>query len=677
MLQVSGSTLNEAILQFKSELESKMTAVDKYPIKIINGEKYINIDGEWSPLLEEVVVTGKAIANVRAFVIAPKGIRLHSIPMPNSYDDNSRIYKPGEEVLFVKKVKNAKGWAYIKTKDGKFGYIQRVYLVILRENTSIDRYTKKYHFVKENEAFETIIRNDYSGYKVSTGNDYRTIAQAFKLLNETSRHNHGIYFEKKEKNIGERAIDTLKDVHDPWMQEARSIYEEIRLTKHKIVRLPNKAYIDKLKELGTINVRPEILNKGIDLGYGVIDVVAGTAGFVVGVVEGFLVAIWEALEGIIDLISQVASIVKKLFSGELLEDLKKLYETLVSLNKDELWELAKGLLGSVGTAIQKMLNEWDKLSTFEQARIIGKIVGAIILEIILAVFTGGTATAAKWAGKAGKVGEVAMKIAKFGDKVKDKVSSKIPKKYKNRKKKNDYNDENDPKNLQRQLLLNQARVTAEAMDVKGNTIEELVTTLNLTEKVYPKLGDVKWPVKHIRKNIYSIGMVASPEKSVDGHFTSGKDGENKRETKIKGDVDFEHERVQAIKYGDRKGGGIIEFGDSKRGIEGYFISEKSGVKIPISFKTLITEKPINVFREIRQNAKKVKKEAVDDINIKIGKEVNTEIHVILENMKKKDLLEFIENSKPNIFPEEGVFNEIVIETSDGLLVFNKNGKMID
>ena len=54
---------------------------------------------------------------------------------------------------------------------------------------------------------------------------------------------------------------------------------------------------------------------------------------------------------------------------------------------------------------------------------------------MVAVFTGGTVNAAKWAGRAGKVGKLAKKIANLGDKVKDKVANKIPDKYKNRKNK--------------------------------------------------------------------------------------------------------------------------------------------------------------------------------------------------------------------------------------------------
>ncbi|CAL2055466.1 hypothetical protein [Tenacibaculum sp. 190524A05c] len=530
-LQLQGRNLEEVLVLFKNELERLISTAGEYPIKIINGQKYINVNGTWSALLDEVVVSAKAATNLRAFVVAPLGIRLHKSPLPNDYEKTSRIYNPGEEVLLVKHVKNAKGWAYIRTKEGKFGYIQRTHLSVVKENASLDRFTKKFHFVKDAEVFENTITNNYPDFKPETGHDYRTITQAFRFLNETSEHDHGIYLRSRGKSFLEATQDFVKDLHDPWMHDARSLYGDIRLTKHKIVRLPNAEYIEYLKQTGTINVRPGFWNTTIDFGNVVVEVVGAAAGFIIGLVEGFLVAIWEALEGIIDLISQVVGVFKKIISGDLIDDFKKLYNTIKDLSKDELLELASAMLGKAGEAIKKILNDWNKLSTFEKARTIGKIVGAIILEIVLAVFTGGSANAAKWAGKLGKVGKGLMKIANLGDKIKDKVANKIPKKFKNKKKKNDYNDENDPKNIQRQLLLNQARIIAESMDANDSTIDQLLTTLTGTAKLYPKLK-VRWPHKLKRDNIYSIGMIASDEKPVDKHFSSGKDKKSELDEKV-------------------------------------------------------------------------------------------------------------------------------------------------
>ena len=55
----------------------------------------------------------------------------------------------------------------------------------------------------------------------------------------------------------------------------------------------------------------------------------------------------------------------------------------------------------------------------------------------------------------------------------------------------------------------------------------MIELLCYPKKLYPDLENVKWPTKHIRDNIYSIGMVASDEKWVDKHFTSGDGKTNK------------------------------------------------------------------------------------------------------------------------------------------------------
>jgi len=263
------------------------------------------------------------------------------------------------------------------------------------------------------------------------------------------------------------------------------------------------------------------------------DVFLGAAGLAYGIIEGILRGIYDALEGIVDFIGAIIETIEELINGTLLDKLKDLYYAIIKiadLNIEQLKELLYGILGNIGDAIKKIIENWHNATAFEKGKVVGIIVGAILLEVLVAIFSGGVVSVAKWAGKLGKFGKVLTKIGKIGDDLKDalKKNKKLDKLFK----KGAYeNDKDDGDNWQRWALLQQARVTAETMDANGNTVEELRATLNLTEKLYPDLGNVKWPKKKIKDDIYYIGMKASDEKWVDKHFSSGDEEGLEKHTK--------------------------------------------------------------------------------------------------------------------------------------------------
>ncbi len=542
-LQVKGDTLDDALQRFKDQLTQVVFPTPKnFDTKVYNGQTYMFYDGRWIETLDPVTVVAKSYTNVRAFIIAPSGIRLHETPSPidpayssarsgNGHLNSiaTKIYSPGEEVLFIKFSENAKGWAFIQTSDGKQGHIERHHIMLLAKNAILDNFTQAYHYVAtQGEGLEQIINTYFATYNFKRGKDRRTIAEALIFLNQSSGHSHGLYFKQEDKGILEKVHSGIIDAHDPWFKKARALYNSVQVPLHTILRIPTPAYIEYLAKIGKLSQRPDLVNEMINVGEIIVDVAAGIAGVIVGIIEGFVVGIWDALVGLVDLVSSVIDVIKKLVQGTFIEDLKKMYNVMINLS----WEDIKKLGDAISGGLISQIKNFSQLSAFEKGRVIGKIIGMVLLEVVLAFFTGGAANAAKWAGKLGKFAKVAKTIAKVGDnvlgplnkmnkKLVDKISDKIPKKYRNKNGKGDY-EGNDKNNIYRQLLLNQARAMAEVFDANGSTLSELKTSLNLSEKVYPKLGNVKWPTKHIRDNVYSIGMVASPEKWVDKHFTSGK-----------------------------------------------------------------------------------------------------------------------------------------------------------
>ncbi len=519
---------------------------ENYLTKTIEGQTYAfirNLDNEWEfsgLALDEVVVTAKAInyTNARGFVRAEKGIYLYEGDDHFIGDKiNTGIpYKPATEVkvLFQGK-EDKKGWLRIQIAGTKeVGWIQKQFIQIIPVDTLLDSYTKKFYYVKSGDTFETNIAvTEYSKYKVKTGDDYRTIAQAFHLLNQQSDHHTGIVIKDADQSLLSALELGYKASIDPAFVEARSLYKKLFLTENHIVRLPSENYIRLQQELGNLSKRSDFMNAAIDVVDTITEILAGAAGLIVGIIEGLLRAIYDALEGIVDLISTIIGTIRDLITGELFEKMKSLYKTILGFADLEFEDLKKvmyAVLGNIGTAIQDIIENWKTASAFEKGRVIGIVIGAILLEILVAIFTGGSVTLAKWAGKLGKLGKVLTKIAELGDDMRKALKKKMPDRFK----KGDYDKDNDDgENWQRWALLQQARATATAMDVNQASELELLGALTAQASLYPKLK-VTWPIEDRKSKSFDLFMKASKRKKVVDDFTSGKEGSdaNIKKTKL-------------------------------------------------------------------------------------------------------------------------------------------------
>lgn len=506
---------------------------ESYLRKTIEGTEYCFVRNEndvWGfggLALDEVVVTARAVnyKNARGFVRAEKGIYLYAGDK-NYIGDKIEKGEPygvstATEVKVLFRGKEDKsGWLRIQIATTKeIGWIQKQFIQIIPVDTLLDSYTKKFYYVKRGDTFETnIAATEYSQYKVKTGDDYRTIAQAFHLLNQQSDHKTGIVIKDADQGLLASLELGYKASIDPAFVEARSLYKKLFLTENHTVRLPSENYIQLQQELGNLSKRSDFMNTTIDVVDAITEILAGAAGLVVGIIEGLLRAIYDALEGVVDLINTIISTIKDLITGELFDKIKDLYETIIGFADLEFEDLKKvmyAVLGNIGTAIQDIIENWETASAFEKGRVIGIVVGAILLEILVAIFTGGSVTLAKWAGKLGKLGKVLTKIAELGDDMRKALKKKMP----NRFKKGDYDKDNDDgENWQRWALLQQARISAEAMDADGSSELELLGTLKAQAGFYPKLK-VTWPIKDRKSKSFDLFMKASKPKKVVDDFT--------------------------------------------------------------------------------------------------------------------------------------------------------------
>lgn len=472
--------------------------------------------------------------NKRGFVIAENGIRLHATPSPNDTSYLSKkgifgkVYKVVSEVVVMHEDLTNKGWYKIKTADHKYGYIETHNIILIPHDNYLDKYTRTFLYVKPNYNFENNIANVfYKNYKIETGNDRRTLAEAFYLINTKSNHNHGIVLKEETLKTGKSFELAIKAAHDPDFHKARITYSQLQLSANHIVRIPNQQYIQLQRQIGNLSSRSEFMNTAIKTGDIIAEILAGVGGLIVGVIEGILRGIYDSLVGIIEYIESIIDTIRDLLSGKFLDKLKEMYEAIIKLANSswsELKNILYSFLGSIGDSVKKVIENWFSSSSYEKGKVIGLLLGTILLEVIVGIFTGGGEAFAKLASKLGKLGKILMKIEKFTHEVKEKLLSKLPKKL---FEKGDYiHDLDDSKNWMRSALLIQARTTAEIMDARGDSISQLMTFLKLSGKLYPKLKP-KWDSTHKGGNIYAITLTASPTKTVDSNFSSNekKDGE--------------------------------------------------------------------------------------------------------------------------------------------------------
>jgi len=674
-ITISGDTLEEALVAFKQRLEYILLSQETENAVFEELEQEYNFESEYkkSNLKNNSTQKQEVInALVRAFtvniddkmslyrnVIKGKGIdEMYQIPggievsytgikkngfLKVNIDKYIRENTPiGPEALTSYEL--FPNLSLQTLKNDYYGAAS--FIEIIPVNNTLDRHTKAFYYVKDGDGLEKIINRFYPDFDYQTGNDRRTVAKAIHVLNETSNHQHGIYFRNPSTDFLEELEEFLKSAADPFLKEQRIFYSSILLSKNKMLRLPTIDYIKALKAENIIESRPEFMDLAI----------AGARSYQ-GFVEGFWSGVYNEIK---DMVVGLWDLIKGIFTGKLFKSIWDLIKTII---KGEGYEkILKPMLDGIGESWDNFWKKFNSGNPRLRWFLIGEIIGKIVLNIVLAFFTMGATVALVATTKGAALMAKFGRIARIVETAIDNIPKPARKKIKDvlGDKAGDVLTDSDNRNLTKKIL-EQAKKEAkkEALKKAGR--------LNKKNKENPE---------QFSEFVDEPDNIAGKEPPLES--VNQRKERLEKKTKIKGDVDYEKERVQAINYGNRKGGGTIEFGDSEMGIEGYFIPENSTDKIPFSLKRLVTETPINVFREIRQNAKKIRKASnKEGTGIKLGTEVNTEINIIVENINKKDLLEFIESSKPNIFPQEGTFKEIVIETVDGLLKFDKNNKLIE
>lgn len=488
------------------------------------------------------------------------GARLRKGPAPSfdvlhHLEENTRVSILAEN--------NTSKWLYVVVASKKFaGNVGYVADHLIWTGLP-DPDSELYYIAEPGLGLQKLVENHpkYKDYDIRTGDDARSIVMAVVAANEEDkRTKKGVRLnETKLAEASDPGLwEGLKDKADAYRSVLRPILQSVELFLDEKIWLPGKSYIQALKGKGIIPTRSGWKNTVIAIGKAV-------GGFASGLGEGFIMSIADVFIGIYDMVKSIISMVGDLISGKALEAAEELYDSIEEMLKTktvgEIFTMLKdALVDMVTSSVNEFTDKWNSNNTYNRWNFRGYVVGYILAEIVMIIFTAGTATIVKWLGKFGKLGAKIIKVlGKVFDKV-DDVLDKIPGRKGRKKhaedtgkkdpKKKDKDDDDKATELPAALIL--AKSIAETHDAQDTPASVAVLSLGALKRRY------KWIKGFGRKKIkpghYKIFMYAS-EHIVDDDYTTPHDEEDDISQQVK--EEFEEAQQKQTPSGLPEGTGSV------------------------------------------------------------------------------------------------------------------------
>ena len=348
------------------------------------------------------------------------GIRVYSGPETQSKLKFTVAYN--QDVTLVGIYKYHKSWSLIQTQDGQEGWINssRVTTVSSAVQAMGAAGLVDLHMVggakdgtqqgqQPLQNLGTIVSKHYGSTFVQQ-HDARLIIGAIAQLNEGRV---AIYY----KNNPHQLSWWERWLLDEQGENARRTYQDIRVRDGLNLVLPKKSLIEQMKASGALS------SGSIKEQYkGLMDGIKMYGGYLVGIPEGLWKGLVGTLKAIPELLKLLWKTLKAAVQGTLLAHLQKLWDGLVKF------------VTNIPASADKWWQAFKKKSPFEQGRELGKGVGMIAFEVLLALFTGAAGNALKAAAVTGRLvakgsqvaakikgigGHVGTGLTKLGDKVGD------------------------------------------------------------------------------------------------------------------------------------------------------------------------------------------------------------------------------------------------------------------
>jgi hypothetical protein len=253
-----------------------------------------------------------------------------------------------------------------------------------------------------------------------------------------------------------------------------------------------------------------------------VDIGKGIAGFYAGMVSGIFGSLWDTLTGLWELGEGIVNAIKGAIDGSLFAAIEEIYYKVTSMTWQDMKNMVTEIITMGKNAFNDFVEKWTHPDMYQQWHFKGYIIGAIALEVILAVFTGGSTLGAKVLAKIGKYFPKLMRIL---DKLLD-LADKLPGRRRRDGKDKDRDRDKDDKDKREEdrgweQALALATVVTEEHDLRDTAVETLIATLNSTIAI--KFSEVTRYKEEIKTPPHTYKIIQTARRSVvDSDYTEKK-----------------------------------------------------------------------------------------------------------------------------------------------------------
>lgn len=396
---------------------------------------------------------------------------------------------------------------------GTFGYVSDDYVWW---KTPLPDTEAVLYSVQGKDPLSKVVQNhcQYKAYPIKVGDDARSLAMAVYLASQGNPETtKGVRINEQKFKKAQEGVDLIERI-DPYRAGTQDLFDSIELVAGERIWLPGISYVEQLKQADILPSRPDWMNSAVETGKGI-------AGFSVGVVEGFVQSVLDVFIGVYDIVSGTFNGMLSLVNGEMLKAASDLIALIKEMSADDVKQLAGELLTAIGGLLSKSVEDflyrWMKdPDPYRKWHFRGAVIGYILAEVAMAVFTAAIANVVKWVGKLGKVGG---KLAKIIEGLLVKLEKLVPDR-KTPERKLDKPDGADGREKSAQLpfALGAARAIAEAHDARDSAVPTLLASLVPLKKKYRWIKQFSAKRK-AQSGHYEIVMHASSH-TVDDDYTT-------------------------------------------------------------------------------------------------------------------------------------------------------------
>ena len=274
--------------------------------------------------------------------------------------------------LFVLDKNLPGGWAHVTTDKGSNGYVPSS---VVKTDLPCPG-ARLYRIPGDTTALA--IAQRFFGDQVKPGRDLRFYVNVLQYVNQREEGRAGI----------ERAKDS-----DSW--------KDVKAYAGFSIWIPTADFANTLEGVvddGSITNGLWARAKGAF--NAVVDILIGAPAFVYGLLKGVVLEVKDILVGLADLVGVVIDLIKSLVSGELISDLKALWDEFSKLD----------IKGALGSAWKEFSARWNDSNPMDRWAFRGEVVGRVATEVVLTVFTGGVAAVVSGTSKFARLTAAVSKL---------------------------------------------------------------------------------------------------------------------------------------------------------------------------------------------------------------------------------------------------------------------------